>query len=179
MLGTTSVRTGEGVRVEPRPQQVDRPLPDLVGVLADHADRRPRNAYLSSTDVLEFTTPIRTPDDADLQRLVEVQHLRRAAVDVILNGFAEIADAGRLAELEALRRFAPHASLVGKDHPLDPALAGRASATPEPRGSSAWSLRAPVAQRSPRWTALHRATEDLPLHGVGEFCCGTDVGAGG
>ncbi len=63
------------------------------------------NDFLHSTDVLEITEVIRSADDADLRRLIELEHFRAAGVVAILDRFAEFADAERLGEIQGVVRF--------------------------------------------------------------------------
>ncbi len=63
------------------------------------------NEYFCTTDVLEITEVIRTADDADLRRLIDLEHFRAAGVVAILDRFAEFADAERLREIRGVVRF--------------------------------------------------------------------------
>ena len=63
------------------------------------------NDYFRTTDVLEITEVIRSADDADLRRLIELEHFRAAGVVAILDRFAEFADAERLGEIQGVVRF--------------------------------------------------------------------------
>ena len=63
------------------------------------------NRYFCTTDVLEITEVIRSTDDADLRRLIELEHFRAAGVVAILDRFAEFADAERLGEIRGVVRF--------------------------------------------------------------------------
>ncbi len=63
------------------------------------------NEYFCTTDVLEITEVIRTADDADLRRLIDLEHFRAAGVVAILDRFAEFADAERLEEIQGVVRF--------------------------------------------------------------------------
>jgi len=63
------------------------------------------NEYFCTTDVLEITEVIRTVDDADLRRLIDLEHFREAGVVAILDRFAEFADAERLEEIQGVVRF--------------------------------------------------------------------------
>jgi putative sterol carrier protein len=61
--------------------------------------------YFGTADVTEITEMIRTTSDADLRKLIEIEHFREGAVDAILDRFAEFSDADRLAEIEGVVRF--------------------------------------------------------------------------
>jgi len=61
--------------------------------------------YFCTADVAEITGMIRAASDADLRRLIELDHFREGAVDAILDRFAEFADTDRLAEIEGVVRF--------------------------------------------------------------------------
>ncbi len=61
--------------------------------------------YFCTADVAEITGMIRAASDADLRRLIELDHFREGAVDAILDRFAEFADADRLAEIDGVVRF--------------------------------------------------------------------------
>jgi putative sterol carrier protein len=72
----------------------------LAAMSADELDH-----YFCTTDVLEITAVIRAVDDADLRRLIDLEHFRAAGVVAILNRFAEFADRARLREIEGVVRF--------------------------------------------------------------------------
>ena len=61
--------------------------------------------FFRTTDVLEITDLIRSASDADLHRLIELDHFREAGVVAILDRFAEFADPVRLAEIRGVVRF--------------------------------------------------------------------------
>ena len=63
------------------------------------------NEYFCTADVLEITELIQGTSDADLRRLIELQHFREGAIDAILDRFTEFSDAERLAEIEGVVRF--------------------------------------------------------------------------
>ena len=63
------------------------------------------NAYFHDTDVLEITSMIRAASDEELGRLIELDHVREAAVDAILGRFEEFSDSARLASVEGVVRF--------------------------------------------------------------------------
>ena len=63
------------------------------------------NEYFCTTDILEITEVIRAADDADLRRLIDLEHFRAAGVVAILDRFAEFADAERLGEIQGIVRF--------------------------------------------------------------------------
>jgi putative sterol carrier protein len=61
--------------------------------------------YFCTSGVLEITEMIRGASDEDLRRLIDLDHFREAAVDAILDRFAEFSDAARLAEVDGVVRF--------------------------------------------------------------------------
>jgi putative sterol carrier protein len=63
------------------------------------------NHYFCTTDVLEITEVIRSADDAELRRLIDLEHFRAAGVVAILDRFAEFADPDRLREIDGVVRF--------------------------------------------------------------------------
>lgn len=62
-------------------------------------------AYFTQTDVLEITEAIRSTDDEDLRRLIAIEAFREEGVVVILDRFAEFADAERLRGIDGVVRF--------------------------------------------------------------------------
>jgi len=79
-------------------------MPDL----AERFDAMPADEladFFRTTDVLEITDLIRSASDADLHRLIELDHFREAGVVAILDRFAEFADPVRLAEIKGVVRF--------------------------------------------------------------------------
>jgi putative sterol carrier protein len=61
--------------------------------------------YFCTSEVLEITEMIRAASDDDLRRLIDLDHFREAAVDAILDRFAEFSDEARLAEVDGVVRF--------------------------------------------------------------------------
>ena len=64
------------------------------------------NEFFCTTDVLEITAVIRAATDADLRRLIDLDHFRAPrVVTAILDRFPEFADPERLREIEGVVRF--------------------------------------------------------------------------
>ena len=98
------------------------------------------NTYFCTTDVLEITEVIRAADDADLRRLIDLEHFRAAGVVAILDRFAEFADAERLGEIQ------------GSSASSSPGRRRTARATPSGSGTASWpsTARPSPTSSSPR-----------------------------
>jgi putative sterol carrier protein len=63
------------------------------------------NEYFRTADILDITQMICEASDEELRGLIELDHFRQEAVAAILDRFAELADAKRLAEVDGIVRF--------------------------------------------------------------------------
>ena len=61
--------------------------------------------FFRASDVVEITELIRSANDDELRRLIDLDHFRAEGVVAILDRFAEFADAQRLVEITGVVRF--------------------------------------------------------------------------